>query len=521
MLQPKLNYSFLILVGVLFVLRGLQLQCLYPPLEGPDEYQHIAYLEYLVQEHKIPVYGQAMVPKSLFPDLIANPHCNYDWMQTGQIGCLEYKDFYDRQPIQTGDPNVSLYQAQQAPLYYVLFSPLYSELKAMIGFRGSVYTLRIINVILGAMAVVLLSIPLFGILKDTKSARLGILAISLLPMFMTYVSRVACDPLAVAFAGVAICLLAGISGCKYPVLIAALVGGLIGFGVLTKLLVIALLPASLLYLGYLAVVSKLPRISVLWCILALIGGYLAITLYYHWHSYQQFGTLFPYANSISNAAEGKSAWDLLGHVELIHLRKVFLSMFIRYNLWTSGWSFLLPEKIFTKIFVWTILISLLGLLFAAAGQFRPKSHRGFQGSANFVLCGLVAIFSFLIVYAQILNSIITYGQIVTVSYYVMIGYPAFLSCVLAAAAGFDKKGPSVVAMILIVLFTITEYHSILGKAVWHWAGTESFKLAVERLAGVHPAFPCPGFYPLFAAASCVLTVFLLYTAMVSKDQSCG
>lgn len=515
MLYPKPNYTFPILVGVLFVLRGLQLQCLYPPLEGPDEYQHIAYMVYLLEEHKIPVYGKAMVPKSLYTHLLANPHCNHDWEQTHGIGCLRYKDFYNQQPQQTGDPNISLYQAQQAPLYYVLFYHVYGWAKGVFGFRGAVYTLRIINVIFGALAIVLFVSPLNGIFKDRKLIRLGVLAVGLLPMFMTYVSRVTCDALAMAFAGVAVYLLTRMADRRYLVIKAAIIGGLIGLGVLTKLIVICVLPVSLVYFAYLAFVSRMPRLKAIICSLALIGSYLVLTLHYHWQNYHDVGTIFPYANTISNVVAGKTFLDLAKQIRFEHLRTVFVAMLVRLNLWTSGWSFLLPNRVFVKVYDWILVISLLGLVPNAVILFRQKFQKSLCLPPNLVLCGLLMLFSFLMVYAQILNSIITYGQIVTVSYYVMIGYPAFLICVLVAARGYGKDGVSVAAIAMILLFLVTEYHSVLGIAVQHWTNATNLRQIFERLASVHPAFPSPWFFFPFAVAVCLLTLILIIIAVLS------
>jgi len=507
------------LVGVLFFFRGLQLQCVYPPLEGPDEYQHIAYLAYLLEEHKVPVYGKAMVPKSLYPDLLANPHCRWDWMQTGGIGCLEYKDFYKQQPKQTADSNISLYQAQQAPLYYLLFSPVFGWLKCAFGFRAAVYTLRIINITLATFAIVFLASPLNGVFQEQKLIRLGTLAVSLVPMFMTYVSRITCDALAMAFAGAVVYLLTRMADRRHLVLKAAIVGCLIGLGVLTKLIVICLLPASLVYFAYLAFASRMPRLKAVICSLALIGGYLAATLHYHSQNYRDFGTIFPYANTISNAAAGKTLLDLAEQIRFEHLKSVFVKRLVRMNLWTSGWSFLQPNRMFIKVYNWILIISLLGLVPGFVVLFRQKLQKSFRLSPNLVLCGLVMLFSFLIVYAQILNSIVTYGQIVTVSYYVMIGYPAFLICVLAAAQGYGKNGVIISAIAMILLFLATEYHSVLGIAVQHWTNATSMQQIFERLASIHPAFPAPKFFFVFAAVVFLLTLALMLTAITARGQT--
>lgn len=518
MLHPKLNYTFPILVGILFVLRGLQLQCFYPPLEGPDEYQHISYMVYLIEEHKVPIYGKAMVPKSLYPHLLANPHCNHDWEQTHEIGCLRYKDFYNQQPQQTGYPDIRLYEAQQPPLYYILFSPVFSWVANSFGFREAVYTLRIINIPLGAIAVIFLVSPINGIFQDQRESRLCMLAVSMVPMFMMYVSRVTNDPLALTFAGLAVYVLTLMSNRKYFILKAAIVGGMIGIGVLTKIIVFCLLPVSLIYLGYLALVSKIPLRKAIICSTVIISCYLVLTLQYHLQNYHDFGTVFAAADTIKNAAANKTFLDLVEQIHFGHIRHYFVRWLVLGNLWTSGWSFLQPHKVFYYSYGIILAISLFGLIPNMIPVLRHPLKITLQLNPNLVLCGLIVIFSFMTAYIHTLNSILVYGQIVTVSYYVMIGYPAFLICVIAAARGYGKTYVSIIAGVLIIFFLVTEYQSLLGTAVQHWADAESLKLIFERLTSIHPAFPRPQFFFPLAVAVCSLTLLLMTIAIMTCDK---
>ena len=74
----KSSYSvFVALLMILFVLRGLILLCVYPPLEGIDEHKHLGYLAFVSDTKSIPVYGQSVVPAFLYKDLRNNPHSHY------------------------------------------------------------------------------------------------------------------------------------------------------------------------------------------------------------------------------------------------------------------------------------------------------------------------------------------------------------------------------------------------------------------------------------------------------------
>ena len=518
MISPKLNHAFPILVGVLFFLRGLQLQCVYPPLEGPDEYQHIAYIVYILEENKIPEFGKAMVPKSLYPCLLANPHCTYDWEQTREIGCLRYEDFYDQQPHLIGNPDILLYQAQHLPFYYILVSPVFSWVSGSFGFREAVYTLRIINIFLASVAIVFLISPIKHIFQDQKSMRLSMLAVSMVPMFMTYVSRVTNDALALTFAGIAVYLLTRIANNRRLIMKAALIGGMIGLGVLTKLIVFCLLPASLVFLAYLSGAHKIPIRKAVICSLAIIGCYFILTHRYHFQSYATFHTAFPSADTMKNAATDKTFLDVIAQIRFEHIKNYFVKWLIVGNLWTSGWSFLLPHRMFLYIYARILALSLFGLVPIIIPAFRHLLQIKLRLQPNLVLCGLIVIFSFAAAYIQTLKSILAYGQIATVSYYVMLGYPAFLICVLAAAQGYGKTGVSISATALIVLFLTTEYHSVLGIAIRHWADSKNLQEIFQRLASVHPAFLRPEFFFPLAAIVCSLTLLLIIVAILLRDQ---
>jgi 4-amino-4-deoxy-L-arabinose transferase-like glycosyltransferase len=520
-MNQKRNYVFPILLGVLFFLRGLQIQCLYPPLEGPDEYQHIAYMVYLIEEHKSPQFGKAMVPKSLYPKLLANPHCTYDWQQTQKIGCLRYEDFYEQQPLRIEESDkaidIGLYQAQHPPLYYILFSPVFSWVTNSFGFRQAVYTLRLINILLASVAIVCLVSPAKTIFKEKKSILLGMLAISLHPMFMTYVSRVANDPLALVFAGLAVFVLTQMTHNRYLIIKATLIGCLIGLGVLTKLIAFCLLPASLVFLGYLLWKHRISLRKTIICALTIISWYFILTFQYHFQNYSAFGTIFPSSDTVNNAAAGKTFLDVIGQIRLEHIVTYFGIRLVASNLWTSGWSFLYPPVVLIFIFMCILAAALFGLLPVIFIRLRNPAQNHLRFPPNLILCCLIVIFSFGAAYVQALNSISHMGRISTTPYYVMIGYPAFLTCFLAAARGYGKAGPAVIASSLIVFFLAIEYYCVLRIAIPHWANANRLSVIFERLASIHPTFPAPQYFFPLAVIVCGLTLTMSIIAITQRD----
>lgn len=77
----------------LFLARGVVTLCLFPPLEGWDEYQHVAYLQYLIDHDATPVARApgTVVSKSLLDALARLPQPEHMLEQgTGGRGYRAY-----------------------------------------------------------------------------------------------------------------------------------------------------------------------------------------------------------------------------------------------------------------------------------------------------------------------------------------------------------------------------------------------------------------------------------------------
>ena len=481
-----------------FILRGIAIQGIYPPLEGPDEYQHIAYLQHLLEHRSMPVYGRAQVPESLYGDMVANPHSRYDWEQTGVIGCLAYDRFYDVAPRLSGKPMVvGLYQAQHPPLYYVLAAPVYAAAKAWLGFRPAVYLLRVINIAIAAAALVLLLAPLRGFNLGDATRRLCALAVSLSPMYMIYVSRVSNDALALLFAGAALRVVMTLDRATRPAWAALLAGLLVGAGVVTKMTALVLLPASVAFLLYLALCRRLAWRRLLLLTVMLAAGYLTIALPYHAWCWRNVGTPLSAQETIINTAAGHSPLDVLGQARARHLKTFFFDMMVRGNLWSGGWSFLKPLRAFSFTYVIVLSAACAGVLAWLCRRWRAGTAfaRGFP--PHVMLCLLTVLAAGMAAYLHALNCLLAYGAIYTPPYYVMIAYPAFIACLAAAAAGYGRRAAALFALALCVLFVVTELHSLVWIAAPLWANAGDRATIVARLAAVHPAFPGPLHFPFF------------------------
>ncbi len=499
--------AFAVLLLLLFVLRGIQMQCLYPPLEGYDEYQHIAYLVFLNENHHPPVYGQDVVPPSLYADLVANPHCDYDYQQTKRIGTRSYTDFYNQPAAQPGNAAIKLYQAQHPPLYYELVAPVFGWWRQTFGFRAAVYFIRLLNVLFAGLAMLLLLTPLRAAFREESLRRMVALAISLSPAFLACISRVANDPLAMLFGGVAIWLLTRWQTSLSPIVNATLVGVMLGLGTLTKLTMMSLLPAASLFPLCLAWCSKVNWRVARLSVAVILGAFLTVVLPHVLDCLQNFGTPFLSQETVINSRKGVSPVDWLQTIRLEHAN-FFYGRLLKGSLWLDGWSFLHPNKIFIHIYLGILVVAFGGLVVGMMGRWKkPSQHFGIPPE-TIALPALIISFTLVAVYFHALNTILAYGVIATPAHYVAVGYPAFFICAFAAASGYGRGAVAGLATALALVFLATEYHSLLRVGAPFWAHSHDFAEMFRRLGTIHPALLSPWYFFPSAAAVILLTTLL-------------
>jgi len=476
-----------LLILALFCVRGLFVLCFYPPLEGFDEFQHIAYIHYVNENRAVPRFEEALFPASLIPDTVASPHPKILLPQTGPMGGLSYNKFYGRTPVPDPSAQVMLFQAQHPPVYYILMSPLYGWARHALGFLQTVYLLRALNIVMGGIALILFLLPLRRALGSCARAGAAALMISMVPMYLVYVLRVSNDALAVLISAVNFTLILSVRDEKNLAIKAAAIGLLIGIGSLTKMIAFLLLPAICGYLFFLALVRVISWQRGALAVFIIIGLYLVVCLPYHIDNYARLGTAFPALETIVNHRNGKTAADLLAAIHLRHLWTFFLLTLVQKNLWTSGMTFIYPPMPVLWTWFGLVMVSFGGALAAVR-------RRGIEPwTAHFmVLCGLVVTFTFLGAYAHGLNCQLAWGKINTPSYYVMVAFPAFLSLAMLALSGYGSAVlDRVVPAALIAVFAATEIGALLFQAVPLWTNSRDAGEMYERLALIHPAFPAP------------------------------
>src|SRR5450755_1601224 len=102
-----------VLLG-LFLCRGVMLLCVLPPLEGWDEYQHLAYIVHIVETGQAPVFNQSFVPKSLLTAAANLPQPHWAVQHLGPRRAVDYAAYWSGVSAASdaaSEPPVPLYES--------------------------------------------------------------------------------------------------------------------------------------------------------------------------------------------------------------------------------------------------------------------------------------------------------------------------------------------------------------------------------------------------------------------------
>ncbi|MCX6355108.1 MAG: DUF2142 domain-containing protein [Candidatus Aureabacteria bacterium] len=506
--------SFCCGLGILFVIRGLILLCLYPPLEGFDEHQHIAYLQYIGEHGGPPHYGDSYIPKSLYQDFVSSPHSDYGWQQLRGIGARRYKDFWSAEGAVRYDHDVLLGASFHPPLYYFLASPVFIFLRSHAGFLAAVYFLRIVNIIIAGCAIGVFALPLRRLFRQEALSRLAALTISLLPMYTVYVARVSCDSLALLFSAALFALMANISDGRSLYRRSLLLGVMIGAGSLTRSSVSVFLPIGLILYLFLCINRRISARQLLLASLLLLGSCALLTWRYYMGNLQLYGVIIPGQESIAVARQGKGFIHLLNAIHLRHVWDFFTVRMILVNLWMSGWSFLFPPTAFYIVYLVMILVSLLGIPVGVTRIMRGEGNLEFPQLRLMFFFALVWIMTCIGAYLHALCASVAYASahIYSLPYYALPGYAAFLAFVLGSLNGYgNRRLWMACAALFLCLFIVTEFYGLFAIAVPYWTSTHKIGEIYRRLSFIHPAFPSPRFLPLF------LVLYIIALAIIARS----
>lgn len=322
-----------------------------PPWRAPDEPQHFGYVEHLSREHTIPLNGAAYLYPDIFESLARTNFAGITGSETTIV-----------------DPNVQQLNpaAQHPPLFYTLALPAYAAGSGS-SIETQLYLVRLVNVLI-FMALIFVAYR-FARLVFPGAAYLQI-GVPLLMIFhpqLGFISAGAMnDVLLTLLFTLFLYQLTVIAIGDFSLKRGAILGVVIGLGMLTKSSFMIAFPISLAVLVVLLVIRKEQRRQLAVTAGAALGISFLIFFWYFVRNYIELGTLQPVYKGERYSATG---WlDLIfGTSFRMDLTASFLGNF-------SWMSMPLPGEVprwFTRI----AELSILGLVVAMAiGYWR----RGWQ-----------------------------------------------------------------------------------------------------------------------------------------------
>lgn len=484
-----------------FLARGPLYLSVFPPFEGWDEYQHLAYIVHLDETGTIPVVDErSRVSLALRPLVIAMPHSPPGGEQLREWGALSYADYWNAPapPAGTDRPPLSsprLYQAQHPPLAYVLDLPIWRALKTAHPLEA-IYAIRTMNLLLVAAALVLFAgaltrvVPAFG-------PRAAVFALVCLhPLFFQNVARVANDALALAagLTGISLLMLADGRTLLTRGLLAA---GCIATSVWSKQTGLTLIPALVLglpFIGWVHGVSARRLCRVTSAVVAAL--LLLLTPLWLWN-YRHYGLVITTEETLELAARGPVVNALMTSLVNLAWAPLIETLFVPGRAWVGGWSFLPMHETLAGLYRWYYGILMTGAVVGAvvallrrARSVEPaasvlRSDGGAVG--GLAVCAAVVIFTALgmIYHAGVSHAV--YGWSSTNPWYFMTALPCLFVLLVCGLEAIDRRLATIAAAGLVVLFVVIDLHGTWVQMPRSYASTTNAALQWARLTAIHPA----------------------------------
>jgi hypothetical protein len=473
-----------------FLARGPLYLSVFPPFEGWDEYQHLAYIAHLDETGSMPVAVESTrVSVTLRPLVAAMPHPQSGVDQLGGWGAVSYDDYWNTARTVAGadrpwSPPPRLYQAQHPPLAYVLALPLWHALKTTHPLEA-IYAIRAMNLLVVAAALALFAAALTRLVPSFVP-RVAVLALVCLhPLFFQNAARVANDALALAagMTGLSLLMLAGGRTLLPRALLAA---ACIAASVWTKQTSLTLIPALILgppLIGWTLGVSA----GRLWRVTSLA----AVTFVLLWAplwlwSYQHYGTTLTTQDSIELTARGSRVAVLAASVVNVPWGQVVEFLFVPGRPWVGGWSFLPIHETLAALYGWYWGILLAGAL-AGGGMAVLRRPLSVEAVGRLGLCAAVVIFTALgIMYYSVVSHAV-FGRPMANPWYFMTALPFLFVLLVRGLEAIDRRMAVAAAAGLAALFVAIDLHGTWFQMPAFYASTSTAALQWSRLTQIHPA----------------------------------
>lgn len=521
------------LVWALCISQGLVYIISTPLWEGWDEAFHYSYIQGLVENRALPVFGQAILSKEItssfeYAPLSYGANLNLDRKYT------TFEEYWKLPLKERGEREAQLrsisnherkllpeprfqfqnYEAHQAPLYYVLAAPVYSLFSSS-DLLTRAFVLRLFSLLLGS-----LTIPIaFSTANHAGSPRyakvIPVLLV-LLPLLYPTIGRIANDSLAVPLFSALVLLTLRYFARSCMTKDAIALGVVLGFGLLTKAYFLTALPA-LGAIFLLAIFTKHPRRRVL----AHAGVIAALALVIAGPWYVRNYALYNNLSAIQEVTRtpNVSLMDRLGAITRVEWGSSLQAMW-KQHIWIGNTSLLALSRTLYEVGYVLIFLGILGFLKSMI-KLAPRPNR------SIVILALFYVFFLLgVLYHMLTNYMLLGVPDGTGGWYL---YAVIVPELILLVWGFESlvgvKAAAGSNVVLIAYLLLANLVSLLCKTLPFYAGffiprfhlshflelysPSGFRVMLGNLAINKPEFITPGAIAAVIGFSMVLTVLTL------------
>lgn len=485
--SPQIHWKRFCALLALFVLaRGVILLCILPPLEGWDEYQHVAYIQFIIEHGEQPVKGKSKVSRALVKQLVAFPQPRLMAEQLQATGAMDYYSFFknEKTPSYRNDHrDIQIYQAQHGSLYYQIMRPFFVLAGGIRNLSQSISVLRGINLLLTVMALIGCLWLIGDVTYNKAHASLIALIISCQPLFLLNGCRVANDALAVLL-GICVVIWALKPNWQKKISGAILIGCLLGLSIWAKLIVLPLLPfvvACVALSVYEKKIHMKHALLVITLILIVAGIVTAPNFLFNLRHYNM---LTPQQAALINQEHGKGFSDLLAAGWKMNLPIQHLNLWLRNSTWIGGWSFLKPRHVRNGVSI-SLLIGMAGWGYYFFRRSR-RSRSLFNDKTFSFRCSLLVAFVSIGLSWHMMHTYIAWGAPLTNSWYACLTFPFALAMVYEGASRWSHWIAIFFGWLMTCLYLFAEVFGTINKMLPCYSGGDTGLSALQRIASFHP-----------------------------------
>ena len=264
------------------LITGLGWLALLPPMEGFDETAHFSYIQQIADTGTIPVFGNSFLSRDVqrYREQLPTPYASMPPFDSN--GAITYQRFFGK-PVSadarreltsprrfapSAEPN---WQSQHPPLYYLAMAPLY-RVSAAWSWPAQFLLMRVVSWLIAMTGLVLGIVAAYRYWPDDDRAAAATVSAAwpfLVPMFFPEMARLGNDSLCLLVAGAVWYVLMRMVAVGARRRDAALLGVLLGLGLLTKAF---FLPITGGVIAFLALRREFRIAGIALALAALVGG---------------------------------------------------------------------------------------------------------------------------------------------------------------------------------------------------------------------------------------------------------